>query len=126
MNLQIYKQVATAYNTLNYKIFESLIIDDFTYESQQVFDVMNGKQNFIEYIQGKFERIKQTNTFVFAEIGYLSPETMCIIISQGTKDNKGALLMLEINDDEKIIRMDMCTISPNWRDAKRTGEFPGL
>jgi len=120
-------QIATAYNTLDTTVFNSLIADDFVYESQNVFEPISGKENFMVYINGKFSSIKESGSFVFAEICYLGRnDTPCIIISQGTKEKKGALLIIEINQNNKIRRMDMCTVAPNWSTAKRTNIYPGL
>jgi hypothetical protein len=120
------RKIATAYNTLNSEILTDLIADDFVYESQHVFEPMNGKDNFLKYIAGKYKTIQNSKSIVYAEIGY-HENTPCIIISQGEKDNKGALLFLELTKEgDKIQRMDMCGIAPHWSSAKRTHEYPGL
>jgi len=119
------RKIATAYNTLNSEIFTDLIADDFVYESQHVFESMNGKDNFLKYIAGKYKTIQNSKSIVYAEIGY-HENTPCIIISQGEKDNKRALLFLELTKEgDKIQRMDMCGIAPHWSSAKRTHEYPG-
>lgn len=137
--IQTVMNVATAYNTLNAAIFEHVLAPDFVYESQHVFGAMEGKATFITYIQAKYEAIEKSGALVYAEIGFSDSDNdinlsvaelmqignASIIIAQGSKENKSALLMLEFNTEGKISRMDMCTISPNWRTAKRTGLYPG-
>lgn len=125
MKEDIVRKIATAYNTLNPDVFTDLIADDFTYESQHVFEPMNGKETFLEYINGKYNTIKRTGALVYAEIGYYE-DAPCIIMAQGDKENKGALLFIELTSEgDKVKRMDMCGIAPNWSSAKRTHEYPG-
>ena len=120
------RKVATAYNTLNSEVFKDIIPDDFTYESQHVFEPINGKDKFLEYIGAKYNTIQNSNNAVYAEFAY-HENSPCIIISQGDKENKGALLLLELTTEgDKIQRMDMCGVAPHWSSAKRTHEYPGL
>ncbi|MFM2337336.1 MAG: hypothetical protein RL115_529 [Bacteroidota bacterium] len=133
------ENLAKAYNTLNADLFEPLLVNDFTYESQMVFGCMEGKADFMEYIKGKFNAIKKSSAWIYAEIGYSTynnsnlpiEELMengnpCLIMAQSDKSNISALLMPEFNCEGKIIRMDMCGITPHWSTAKRTGIYPGL
>lgn len=122
---QIVRKIATAYNTLNPEIFADFLADDFTYESQHVFEPMNGKETFLEYIKGKYNTIRRTGEKVYAEIGYYE-NAPCMIISQGDKEDKVALLFIELTTEgDKVQRMDMCGVAPNWSSAKRTHEYPG-
>jgi hypothetical protein len=114
--------------------------NDFVYESQNVLAAINGKNDFLKYIAEKFALIKETGSLVYAEIGYsnydndtsLSLEELyakgspSIIMAQNAKENKGALLIFKYNEHGKLLRMDMCTVAPNWTTAKRTNEYPGL
>jgi hypothetical protein len=87
---------------------------------------MNGKESFLAYIIKKYTAFKNTNNLVYAELGF-HQNTPCIIMSQGDKENKGALIFIELTKEEdKIQRMDMCGISPHWSSARRTHEYPGL
>lgn len=125
--IHLITKVATAYNTLDASLFEPIIADDFVYESQHVLEALVGKTNFLEYITGKFNTIQKTGATVFAELGYSGSDNInCIIMAQGNRENKGALLFIEINTAGKIQRMDMCTVAPNWRTAKRTHVYPGI
>jgi hypothetical protein len=120
------RKIATAYNTLNSEIFIGIIAENFIYESQHVFEPMNGKETFLKYIAGKYKTIQNSTNAVYAELAF-HDNTPCIIISQGEKENKGALLFLELTKEgDKIQRMDMCGIAPHWSSAKRTHEYPGL
>ena len=137
---KVITQLATAYNTYNAKLFESIIANDFEYESQQVFDVMRGKSIFIKYITGKFKTIKRTGATVYAEIGYSDWNNdvsksitqlqktgkACLIMAQGEKENKVAILMPKFNNAGLIQQMIMCSIAPHWSNAKRTLVYPGL
>lgn len=125
--IQLLTQVATAYNTLSASLFEPIIADDFVYESQHVFEPMVGKNNFMEYITGKFKTIQKTGATIFAELGCSDSDNInCIILAQGDKEKKVALLFITLNAAGKIQNMEMCTIAPNWRTAKRSNVYPGL
>ena len=43
-------------NTLNAECIEPLLADDFILESQQVFQPLESKEEFLEYIRGKIGR----------------------------------------------------------------------
>ena len=135
--LDIIKQIATAYNRLDYTLFEPYLADNFVYESQMVLVPLNSKENFIAYIKAKFKAIQETNAIVFAEIGYIGlkrqtgnvklliqENTPCIIIAQGNKESKVSILLIEMKDG-LVTRMDMCTNVPHWSAAKRTNEYSG-
>ena len=56
-------------NTLNAEGLEPLLADDFTYESQQVFQPIESKQAFLDYIRPKLKTIQEVKATVFAEMG---------------------------------------------------------
>ena len=134
--LNIIRNVAKAYNNLDYKEIEVIASDNIVYESQNVFGALNGKKEVIDYLRGKFKNMKDSNNLVFAEIGILDSQkdsngelllsegTLCLILSQGIKDNKVAVILVT-TEDGKLARIDICSVAPHWSEAMGTGEFPG-
>lgn len=133
--LNIIRNVAKAYNNLDYKEIEVIASDNIVYESQNVFGALNGKKEVIDYLRGKFKNMKDSNNLVFAEIGILDSQkdsngelllsegTLCLILSQGIKDNKVAVILVT-TEDGKLARIDICSVAPHWSEAMGTGEFP--
>jgi len=111
-------------NTLDSTEFESLLEDNFSYESQTVIEPINGKKEFIEYIRPKLRAIKISNAVIFAELAELNAygQKDCVLIAQNDKNNLVATVYAKVNGS-KIIRLDMCTV-PDPRSALRTGIYP--
>ena len=118
---EIVTEIAKGYNNLNSSTFEVLASDDICYESQWVLNALNGKAEIFSYLKQKFETIKQSNTKLFAELAYFG-EDPCIILAQDTKENKVATLLIDITK-KQISQLTICEV-PNWRDAKKTNQYP--
>ena len=58
--------IAKAWNALDAAIIEPLLADDFEYQSFWVFETMRGKDNYVEYLTGKFGTIRRTGSKVKA------------------------------------------------------------
>tara|TARA_R110002051_G_scaffold309063_2_gene381458 strand:- start:239 stop:613 length:375 start_codon:yes stop_codon:yes gene_type:complete len=123
--MKLIKELAKTYNNLNINNIENLFSKDVVYESQNVLEPIQGSENLINYLNQKFETIKKSNNLVYAELAYLDAqkEKACIILSQGDKENKGALVLIE-SADNLITRIDICTVAPHWSKAIRTNEYP--
>ena len=134
--LEMTIKVAKAYNNLNFEEIEEVLSEDVIYESQNVLTPLYGKVELKTYLDEKFKLIKSSDRPVFAEMGFLGIQNKnshnelsdyngrpCVILSQGDKENKGALILVEINND-KIERIDICTVAPNWREATSTHKYP--
>lgn len=122
--MDLLKIVAKAYNNLDYKELETIASDDIVYESQDVFSALEGKKAVLNYLQPKFETVKNSGHLVFAEIGYIKNQSRsCIIMSQGTLENKISVVLIE-SRDEKLSRIDICTIFPHWSQVTGTNEYP--
>ena len=116
-------ELAKTYNNLDESFIADLLSEDIIYESQNVLTPIEGKENLLYYLKNKFKRINELKSIVFAEIGYLN-DNPCIILSQDEKENKSSLVLIEINNNKLISRIDLCTVAPHWSSAKRTGEYP--
>ncbi len=111
-------------NTLDSTEFESLLADDFQYESQTVLTPLNGKKEFIEYITEKLCTIKNSRSVMYAELAQLDAygQKDCVLIAQNDKDNLLATVYTKVRES-KIIRIDMCII-PDPKTALRTAIYP--
>lgn len=111
-------------NNLDSSEFESIISDDFCYESQAVFEGIQGKKNFVEYIRAKLIAISKANATVYAELANLSNNDAneCVVIAQNDKSNLVATVLLEVKQN-KVSRIDICLV-PDPKGTKRTGIYP--
>ena len=119
--LEIVNEIAKGYNNLDSAIIEAVASDNVIYESQWVMSSINSKVETFKYLKHKFDIIKHSETKLFAEIAYYG-EDPCILLAQDTTENKVATLLIEVTN-EQVSRMDICEV-PNWRDCKRTNEYP--
>ena len=122
--MDLLKIVAKAYNNLDYKKIETMASEDIVYESQDFFSALEGKKAVMNYLQPKFEKVKNSGHPVFAEIGFIKDQSRsCIIMSQGTVENKISVVLIEARE-EKLSRIDICTVFPHWSQATGTNEYP--
>ena len=123
------RQLAKSWNNLDTSFIEKELADDFIYESQWVLTPIEGKGEFLSYLQSKFIAIKtamqsQTMT-ITAEIA-LHPSMQnrpCIVLTQITSDGIRQVSLLIKTQERKIKRIDVCFI-PDPTEAELTGEFP--
>ena len=122
---QALRAYATMMNTLDVSHLEPLLADDFHYASQWVFDEIESKSAYLEYIVPKLETIRESGSTVWAEMGWLAREFPgpCVIMSQDDRNNLLAVVLAEVRGG-KIKRLDLCG-APSPRDARRRGEYPG-
>jgi hypothetical protein len=111
-------------NNLNSIEFESLLDDNFSYESQAVLTPIISKQEFIDFIRQKLEAMKVAKVKIFAELAQLSAygQSDCVVVAQGEKDNLIATIFVSLTGN-KITKIDMCLI-PEPRNAIRSGIYP--
>lgn len=112
-------------NTLNADYLEPLLAEDFTYESQHVFQPLESKQDFLQYIRPKLVTIQQANATVFAEMGTVAAygrNQPCVILAQNNRTNLVALVLAKV-EDEHIKRIDLCIVPPP-QAAERSGDYP--
>jgi hypothetical protein len=124
------KELAKAWNNLNVSFIENLLIDDFRYASQWVVEEMKGKDNYINFISTKFQKISesiaQNGDKIIAEVGYCTqgfPNKPCIVLTQISGNEKSPATLLIMTDNGLIKRIDMCAI-PAPETVKLTGLIP--
>ena len=111
-------------NTLDSSHLVPWLADDCQYTSQWVMENIEGKDAYLEYIRGKLNSIKRTDSRVWAEIAYTDAfgAGPCVVLSQDTRDNLTATLLVKMTDG-RISQMTMCAI-PSPQECRRTGELP--
>lgn len=80
--------VAKAWNTLDAKLIEPYLSDDFYYESVWVFETMQGKDAYMDYLTGLFDAIRRTNSIVAAKALFQYPigEYVIAMVQDGIRD----------------------------------------
>ncbi len=123
------RQLAKSWNNLDTSFIEKELADDFIYESQWVLTPIEGKREFLSYLNSKFTAIKtamQSKTMtITAEIA-VQPSMSnrpCIVLTQITSEGIRQVSMLIKIQERKIKRIDVCFI-PDPTVAELTGEFP--
>lgn len=129
---------ARAWNRLDFEILGPFLDDGVVYESQEVFDSLDGKKAVSDYLRGKFATIRRTRwkSEVYAEIGHcgtqdgnniqvLSAEPFrpCVLMAQGDPQKVLVLVLLNV-ESGKIKRIDLCTLVPHPSSAIRSGVYP--
>lgn len=115
---------AAMMNTLNVSHLEPLLADDFHYASQWVFDEIQSKRAYLEYLVPKLDAIRKSGVMVWAEMGWLDSEFPgpCVVMAQSEKDNLIGVVLAKVGDG-KIKRLDLCFV-PGPHLARRTGGYP--
>ena len=97
------------------------------YASQWVFNEIEGRAAYLDYLKGKLATISRTATVVVAELAETRPYPMapnpprpCVVVSQDGKLKSTVLFQVA---DRGIVRIDMCAVPPPETCA-RSGEAP--
>ncbi len=112
-------------NTLSIQPLEPLLAEDFVYESQNVFQALESKQEFLEYMVPKLQTIARTQATVYAEMGRVAAygkHQPCVVLAQTEETNLLGLVVAKV-DGEKLKRLDLCIVPPP-ETAERSGEYP--
>jgi len=104
MGKRIAEILCQAWNLLDASLFESILSDDFEYISFWVFDTMNGKECYMDYIKGKFNTIRNSDNPVSAKVIYQDAiDKFVVVLNQG-----GNIVALEPTiQDNMLIRLWM-------------------
>lgn len=112
-------------NTLSTGPLEALLADDFTYESQMVFQALESKQTFLDYMRPKLQTFARAKAIVYAEMGTVSAygkHQPCVILAQNETTNLVGLVLAKVAAN-KLKRLDLCIVPPP-QTAERSGEYP--
>lgn len=123
------RQLAKSWNNLDTSFIETVLANDFTYESQWVLTPIEGKKFFLSYLHSKFQAIKSAMQkepmTITAELA-LHPAMQnkpCIVLTQITGEGIRQVSLLIKMEQKKIKRIDVCFV-PAPTEAELTGEFP--
>ena len=119
------KAYAKMINTLNIQTIEDILAEDFVYESQNVFQALKSKKEFLDYIVLKLQTIASANANVYAEMGTVvayGRTQPCVILAQDDKSKLVGLVLAEV-EGYKLKRLDLCIVPPP-ETAERSGEYP--
>ena len=124
--LEACRAYARMINTLNADHLEPWLRDDLTYTSQFVFEDMEGKTRYMDYIRKKLDAIRRSGIVTVAEIAYtdIFGAGHCVAVGQDEENGKafGATLLIKMKDG-KIREMSMCGV-PAPSECRLTGERP--
>lgn len=100
-------------NMLDPSQFEPLLEDDFCYASQNVFEEITSKSQFMAYIAGKLKTLGSMGgkAKVWAELGYLRRgfPGPCVVLAQGEKKDLIAVVLAKV-ENRKLLRLDLCIV----------------
>jgi hypothetical protein len=123
--LRAYARVLNTLSPEALAALESLLAQDFVYESQMVLTPLRSKREFRDYIVLKMKTIESTGATVFAEMGQvrayggLQP---CVVVAQGGKDDLVGVVVATVTGN-KLSRLDLCVV-PEPHTAMRSGQYP--
>lgn len=123
---------ATAWNTLEPDELIPWLAEDVIYSSQNVLSELSGLAQVSDYFQGKMKTLRSLpDADVFAELGETRPYPMapnpprpCVLLAQGDPDDIGGVVLFTVVD-QRIKRIDLCTVAPHPSTAHRMGIYPG-
>ena len=101
---------AKMWGSYNPDEFLAFLAEDVTYNSQWVFDEINGKQKFTDYIQGKLATIQKTEAHVKAVLGVardFNPGQTCVMLFQSNHDTPDAVVLFTVQDNQ-VTEIDLC------------------
>lgn len=117
------KACAIMWNTLDVAVFQPLLADDVVYESQNVLTPLGGTRAVSDYLKGKIATLVKAGPSYkpHAELGVYQGQH-CVTIAQG-EEEPVAVILFAVRDD-KIKRVDLCSIAPRPQDVDRSGVYP--
>lgn len=116
---------AAMLNTLDLSRLESMLADDFVYESQMVLQPLISKAVFVEYMAGKLRTLRRAHAKVYAEVAHVDEfgrKRACVVLAQDSPNNLSGLVFAQTTES-KLARLDLCIVPPA-ETAVRTGEYP--
>ena len=117
---------AVMWNDLDLSVIEPLLADDVCWESQNSFVPIKGKSEVMDHLKGKIETIRKDlpESTAFAELGTCQGRP-CVIIALDKKENRLAVVLFSIKEN-RVSRIDLCTVVPCVEEARWSGEYPTL
>lgn len=105
-NLSVIKAFEKAWQTLDASIVEPYLVSDFHYESQWVFSAIESKEEYMNYLTGKYNVIRKGNALVEAKI-VKEGHNGIVITQKDGKEERKAVLVISVKDG-MALRADLC------------------
>ncbi|MCY2976968.1 MAG: hypothetical protein NTW52_20120 [Planctomycetota bacterium] len=116
--------IALAWNRRDANILEPFVTDDIVYQTEHLFEWVQGKSAVIEYLQNKMRLLPEDEpeAKTFAEL-CVNNEWPCILISRGLKDDLASTIVAE-SKEGLITRLDVSHHSLDQFAGRRVGLLP--
>ena len=121
--------LARAWNRLDPDVVAPWLADGVRYGSIDTGLVLEGRDEVLEHLRGKMERIEEVGETarIRAELGHLpacSGQTRpCVISTQGDR-GVPVLFLLWVDSGDRVVRIELATVDPDPRSAVPTGVVP--
>ena len=101
--IEFLEKLAKAYQTYDASIIEDELADDMHYASFWVFQELTSKEEYLDYIKGKLQTMKNTGTTQEFKIvdGERYSKTLLITKINGCDDNEAGFVV-DFNDEGKV------------------------
>jgi hypothetical protein len=136
-NQDIYTTVARAFNNNDVSLIESIAADDITLTIKHEVELVSGKAEVIQYLNKKFQDKSNNDDDNLAELAHMGDQSksrqqftnllagdLCLRFAKGVLKPHGAILVLEINDDNRVTEICICTLVHDWAGVVGTGVCP--
>jgi hypothetical protein len=121
-DIDLVVELAKGYNNLEITAFENVVVSNVIYDSQNELYPIVGWSDLRNHLLQQFAAINKSKFRLYAELGYWGSRP-CIILSQGSKELKKAVVLISFQAD-KICRINYCTGTPSWNDVLGTNQYP--
>ena len=99
-NLELVEIYAEAWRKLDVTILEPYLADDFKYSSFYVFDTL-GKEEYLDYLKGKFTAIKASGTEPIVSLGKEGGVLPCVLLQQS--GNSLAAITVKVQEGKIVV-----------------------
>ena len=102
------KKLAEAYQTYDTSIVEEYLANDMHYASYWVFQELTSKEDYLDYLRGKLQTMKNSGTtFEFQIVnGQYHSKALLVHKVNCQLDNQGGFVA-DFNEDGKVIMLNM-------------------
>jgi hypothetical protein len=121
--------LARAWNRLDPDVIAPWLADGVRYASADTDLVLEGREEVLEHLRGKMERIGEIGEAarIRAEIGHLPAAggwaRPCVISTQGDR-GVSVLFLVWLDDEDRVARVELVTTDPDPRSAVGSGLIP--
>lgn len=124
---------ALAFNTLDAEWLDGLFSDTVTYESQQVFDILQGHAAVERHLASKIQTLRGSDRAVRFELA-TTPDGEAIVAgfqSAGRLDRNWLSrpllnVAMKLDDQQRVTSILIITVAPSPVNVHRSGIFPGI